>query len=86
MDERTHVLRIRPGGPDDVQPVLHMLDAAVAWMNARGNTEQWGTVPYSRRPGGVERVERYMTENAPYLAESDGHPVGVLVLDSGPSP
>ncbi|WP_078906894.1 GNAT family N-acetyltransferase [Streptomyces sp. NRRL S-378] len=63
-----------------------MLDSAVAWMNARGNTEQWGTTPYSRRPGGAERVERYTTENTPFVAELDGVPVGGLVLDSGPSP
>ena len=63
-----------------------MLDSAVAWMNARGNTEQWGTTPYSQKPGGVARVERYTTENAPYIAELDGTPVGALVLGSGPSP
>ncbi len=55
-------------------------------MNARGNTEQWGTTPYSRKPGGVERVERYFSENDPYVAELRGVPVGALVLDSGPSP
>ncbi|GAA3658947.1 GNAT family N-acetyltransferase [Streptomyces iranensis] len=65
--------------------MLDMLDAAVVWMNGRGNTEQWGTTPYSRRPGGVARVERYLTENAPFIAELGGAPVGALVLDSGPS-
>ncbi len=63
-----------------------MLDSAVAWMNDRGNTEQWGTTPYSRRPDGKARVERYTTENAPYIAELDGSAAGALVLDSGPSP
>ncbi|MFG2307306.1 GNAT family N-acetyltransferase [Streptomyces sp. NPDC048566] len=63
-----------------------MLDAAVAWMNARGNTGQWGTVPYSRTAGGVERVRRYTTECAPYIAELDGGPAGTLVLHTGPSP
>ncbi|MFJ4859326.1 MULTISPECIES: GNAT family N-acetyltransferase [unclassified Streptomyces] len=86
MNDTTHDLRIRPGGPADAPAVLDMLDAAVAWMNARGNTEQWGTTPYSQKPGGVARVDRYLTENAPYIAESAGAPVGVLVLDSGPSP
>ncbi|MFD9370354.1 GNAT family N-acetyltransferase [Streptomyces sp. NPDC060020] len=85
MNDSTHI-RIRPGGPEDVGGILRMLDSAVAWMNARGNTEQWGTTPYSQRPGGVERVERYTTENAPYVAELDGVAVGALVLDSGPSP
>ncbi|MEU1677026.1 GNAT family N-acetyltransferase [Streptomyces roseifaciens] len=86
MNDTTHGIRIRPGGLADAPAVLGMLDSAVAWMNARGNTEQWGTTPYSQRPGGVARVERYTTENAPYLAELDGVPVGALVLDSGPSP
>ncbi|WP_240802678.1 GNAT family N-acetyltransferase [Streptomyces sp. A0642] len=63
-----------------------MLDGAVAWMNGRGNTQQWGTTPYSRKPGGVERIQRYTTECAPYMAELDGVPVGTLVLGDGPSP
>ncbi|MFJ6941167.1 GNAT family N-acetyltransferase [Streptomyces sp. NPDC101132] len=86
MDDSTNGIRIRPGGPDDAPALLDMLDGAVAWMNARGNTEQWGTTPYSQKPGGPARVLRYTTENAPFVAERDGTPVGVLVLDSGPSP
>ncbi|MFC9293003.1 GNAT family N-acetyltransferase [Streptomyces sp. NPDC057011] len=86
MNDTTLGIRIRPGGLDDASSVLDMLDSAVAWMNDRGNTEQWGTTPYSQKPGGVARVERYMTGNAPHIAELDGAPVGVLVLDSGPSP
>ncbi|AGP52322.1 GNAT family N-acetyltransferase [Streptomyces rapamycinicus] len=85
MNDNTHTIRIRPGDPADAPAVLDMLDAAVVWMNDRGNTEQWGTMPYSRRPGGVARVERYLTENAPFIAELGGAPVGALVLDSGPS-
>ncbi|MFG3055962.1 GNAT family N-acetyltransferase [Kitasatospora sp. NPDC048239] len=79
-------IQIRPGGLADAQAVLDMLDSAVVWMNGRGNTGQWGTTPYSQKPGGVARVERYLTENAPHIAELDGTPVGALVLDSGPSP
>ncbi|WP_371930665.1 GNAT family N-acetyltransferase [Streptomyces poriferorum] len=63
-----------------------MLDGAVAWMNGRGNTQQWGTTPYSQKPGGAERVRRYTTEQTPYLAELGGTPVGAMVLGSGPSP
>ncbi|MEV7511574.1 GNAT family N-acetyltransferase [Streptomyces sp. NPDC091201] len=86
MNDSARALCIRPGGPADVPAVLDMLDSAVAWMNSRGNTEQWGTVAYSRRPGGPERVQRYTTENTPYIAELDGLPVGALVMDTGPSP
>lgn len=63
-----------------------MLDAAVVWMNERGNTEQWGTTPYSRRPGGQTRVQRYLGQNAPFIAELGAASVGALVMDSGPSP
>lgn len=85
-DDATRDIRIRPGGPADAQAILDMLDAAVAWMNDRGNTQQWGTKPYSQKPGGVARVERYTTEHAPYLAELAGTPVGAMVLATGPSP
>lgn len=86
MNDTTCGIRIRPGGPADVAATLDMLDGAIVWMNARGNTEQWGTTPYSRKPGGVERVERYLTDNDPFVAELDGTPAGTMVLDSGPSP
>ncbi|MGD3109928.1 GNAT family N-acetyltransferase [Streptomyces sp. YGL11-2] len=86
MNDTTQGIRIRPGSLADAPAILDMLDAAVVWMNARGNTEQWGTTPYSQKPGGPARVERYTTENSPYIAELDGTPVGALVLDSGPSP
>ncbi|MFD7099612.1 GNAT family N-acetyltransferase [Streptomyces xanthophaeus] len=86
MNDTTDGIRIRPGSPADAPVILDMLDGAVVWMNSRGNTEQWGTIPYSQIPGGVARVERYTTENAPYLAELDGRPVGALVMDTGPSP
>ncbi|PSJ30619.1 GNAT family N-acetyltransferase [Streptosporangium nondiastaticum] len=86
MNDSTHGIRIRPGSLADAPAILAMLDSAVVWMNARGNTEQWGTTPYSQRPGGTERVEQYTTENIPYVAELGGAPAGALVLDSGPSP
>ncbi|WP_308126038.1 GNAT family N-acetyltransferase [Nonomuraea ceibae] len=78
-------LRIRPGGPADTPAMLAMMDAAVIWMNARGNTEQWGTQPYSQRPGGAARIEQLMAGGAPHIAELGGEPVGAMVLDSGPS-
>ncbi|BBJ43865.1 GCN5 family N-acetyltransferase [Streptomyces antimycoticus] len=86
MTDTTPRIYVRPGSLADAPAILDMLDSAVAWMNARGNTEQWGTTPYSQKTGGVARVQRYTTENAPYIAELDGTPVGAMVLDSGPSP
>ncbi|MET8042230.1 GNAT family N-acetyltransferase [Micromonospora sp. NPDC005215] len=86
MDDTSRGIRVRRGGPADAPAVLKMLDAAVKWMNDRGNTEQWGTTSFSERPGGTELVDRYLTENLAYIAELDGTPAATLVLDSGPSP
>ena len=86
MDDTSSGIRIRPGGPADAPAVLNMLDSAVIWMNDRGNTEQWGTTPFSEKPGGAELVDRYLTENIPYIAELDGTPAAAMVLDSGPDP
>ncbi len=86
MDDTTGGVRIRRGDPGDAPAVLGMLDSAVVWMNARGNTEQWGTAPFSEKPERVEQVDRYLTEHLPYIAEVDGTPAAALVLDSGPDP
>lgn len=86
MGDTVDGVRIRPGGPADAHAIVGMLDSAVVWMNERGNTEQWGTTPYSRKPGGMARVQRYVTENAPYIAELDDATVGAMVLECGPSP
>ncbi|HYX57574.1 MAG TPA: GNAT family N-acetyltransferase, partial [Streptosporangiaceae bacterium] len=40
-------MKIRPGGPGDVAAVLALGDEAVRWMNARGNTQQWGSAPWT---------------------------------------
>ncbi|MBQ1038766.1 GNAT family N-acetyltransferase [Micromonospora zamorensis] len=86
MDDPTRGVRIRRGGPADAPAVLTMLDSAVAWMNDRGNTEQWGTTPFSEKPERVELVDRYLTESLPFIAEMDGTPAAALVLDAGPDP
>ncbi|RQW96602.1 GNAT family N-acetyltransferase [Micromonospora inaquosa] len=86
MDDTIRGIRIRRGGPADAPAVLTMLDSAVAWMNDRGNTEQWGTTPFSAQPARVEQVDRYLTENLPFLAEVDGTPAAAMVLGSGPDP
>ncbi|MFE0458991.1 GNAT family N-acetyltransferase [Kitasatospora sp. NPDC058965] len=77
-------MKIRTGGPADVPAMLALLDAAVAWLAARGRTEQWGSVPWSERPAVVERVERYARDHLVRIAEDDrGRPVGSCVLTSG---
>ena len=40
--------------------VLQLFDEAVAWLNARGITDQWGRTPVSARPHLVTEVRGYL--------------------------
>ncbi|WP_081952074.1 GNAT family N-acetyltransferase [Kitasatospora phosalacinea] len=75
-------MRIRTGGPDSAPLLLDLLDGAVAWLADRGLTGQWGTVPWSRRPGAAERAARVTAENLVLVAEPapGGAPLGICVL------
>jgi len=74
-------MRIREGGLGDVPAVLALGDEAVAWMNARGNTTQWGTEPWT----GHEKLES-LTRNwalgggMRVLETDDGGIVAALVI------
>ncbi|MEV6206550.1 GNAT family N-acetyltransferase [Kitasatospora sp. NPDC051914] len=74
-------MKIRTGGPEDAADTLALLDAAVAWLAARGRTGQWGDRPWTSRPAAVERVHRYAGDHLLRAAEdADGRTVGVCVL------
>jgi GNAT superfamily N-acetyltransferase len=74
-------MRIRQGGRDDVPTVLAFGDEAVAWMNARGNTQQWGTEPWT---GNVKREatfrDRADSGGMRVLEDEDGTALGVMVI------
>ena len=74
-------MRIRHGGPSDLSAALALGDEAVVWMNARGNTQQWGTEPWT----GSERREGTMRSRAEgggmrIMEDEDGTVLGVLVI------
>ncbi|WP_194924491.1 GNAT family N-acetyltransferase [Catenulispora pinisilvae] len=75
-------MQIRLGGRADVPLFLAFGDEAVAWMNARGNTQQWGTEPWSgenstREAGFLERAD---TGGMRILEDEDGTPLGAMVI------
>jgi GNAT superfamily N-acetyltransferase len=79
-------MRIRQGGPTDLDAVLALGDEAVAWMNARGNTTQWGTTPWTANDQRMQKIRGYMSSGGVRIAESDdgesdgaGEVIGVLV-------
>jgi GNAT superfamily N-acetyltransferase len=77
-------LTIRPGDENDGAAVIAMFDEAVGWLVERGQTGQWGATPFSERPGIRERVYGFRAGGGLHIAESEGEPVGVLVV--GPAP
>ena len=60
MTTRINDWRIREATPGDLPAVLQLYDEAVAWLNAQGITEQWGTTPVSERPHLVEEISEFL--------------------------
>ncbi|ALG07515.1 GNAT family N-acetyltransferase [Kibdelosporangium phytohabitans] len=79
-------MRIRPGDGSDLDSIMALGDEAVAWMVSRGNTEQWGTLPWSANPARLERMRGILAEGDLWVAELDGEPVGVLIVSDKPDP
>jgi len=73
-------MEIRRGDHLDEPRVLALFDEAVAWMVARGNTEQWGTEPWSAQPEKVARVGEIIDDGELWIAEVADAPAGALVV------
>lgn len=74
-------MRIRQGGRDDVPLILEFGDEAVAWMNARGNTQQWGTESWT---GTDKRQGSFLNwadaGGIRVLEDEGGTPLGAMVI------
>jgi hypothetical protein len=79
-------MRVREGGPQDIDAVVAMGDEAVGWMNARGNTSQWGTEPWTGNEKREQAVYYALLSEGARVAETDeGEVVGVLLAsEQGP--
>ncbi|MFI5909149.1 GNAT family N-acetyltransferase [Dactylosporangium sp. NPDC051541] len=77
-------VRIRTGGLRDIPVVLALLDAATAWLAARGRTGQWGTEPHSTNPRRLAALAAWVPQGHLHIADLDGRPVGALVVGAAP--
>jgi GNAT superfamily N-acetyltransferase len=75
---------IRPGSVADLDAVIALMDEAITWMAARGQTGQWGAQPTSERPGGPERLRATIGAGTLELAWDGPRAVGALI--TGPAP
>lgn len=73
-------LRLRPATTSDVPTLLSLMDAVLKWLVAQGRPRQWGTVPFSRRPGFPGRVTGWASQGVITIAERDGKCVGLLAV------
>jgi GNAT superfamily N-acetyltransferase len=77
-------LEISVAQPDDLPEVLGLFDDAVAWLNARGVTGQWGTTPFSASPRSGPRFMGWITPGALFVARQDGRIAGCVALAAQP--
>jgi GNAT superfamily N-acetyltransferase len=76
--------RIRPGEPGDELAVLNMLDEAVAWMVARGQSGQWGDRPWSEGEKGRQAVHDWVEGGGLHMLEKCERVVGALEVGDRP--
>jgi ribosomal protein S18 acetylase RimI-like enzyme len=70
--------------PGDDQVLLDLMDDAVAWLNSRGITKQWGSEPFSADPRRRAMVQGWLAVGHAVLASESGQPAGALVLGDAP--
>ncbi len=76
---------VRLATPDDTATMLELLDEAVVWLNARGNTEQWGTTPFSGDLKRVAAVALWAGSGGAVIASLDGVATGALAVGEATS-
>ena len=80
-------MRIRPGGPDDIALVLALGDEAVLWMNARGNTQQWGTTPWTGNDKRAAAIyDQALIDGLRIAEDQDGAALGAMVITENRQP
>jgi GNAT superfamily N-acetyltransferase len=77
-------LTIANGGPKHAAILLALLDEAIAWLVARGETGQWGSDAFSARPAGVAQAQRLAAGGGLRIGYLDGEPVAALVVGKAP--
>jgi GNAT superfamily N-acetyltransferase len=78
-------MRIRPGRPGDIAAVLALGDEAVKWMNAQGNTQQWGTAPWTGNQQRETVIRGQANGGGMRIAEDPGgKTLGALVITEIP--
>lgn len=65
---------------NDLYPVLKLFDEAVAWLNARGLVDQWGSEPFSISPHWYKQFLDWINRDNFFIARLGEQIVGSLAL------
>ncbi|MGC4106261.1 MAG: GNAT family N-acetyltransferase [Thermomicrobiales bacterium] len=77
----------RPGTVDDLDALMGLFDAAVEWLVARGQPEQWGSEPWSADPAKVDRIRGFIEDGDLWVAVDEAdRVVGATIVNEVPMP
>ncbi|MFI5779973.1 GNAT family N-acetyltransferase [Nocardia sp. NPDC051570] len=79
-------MRIRLGTPEDAPAVLALGDETVAWLNASGNTEQWGTTPWTANERRKSTIRTRAVNDLRVLIDDTDSIVGALAISETRQP
>lgn len=68
----------------DTDAVVALYDEAVAWLVARGRSDQWGVAPFSSRSDVVALIRARAESGTMWVARSQSQILGAVVLGSHP--
>lgn len=80
------MVHFRDGSANDIDAILALFDANVAWLVARGQEAQWGSEPWSGDEKKVGFVRELLSSGELMIAEIDGEVVGASLLTDHPMP
>jgi len=83
MDEASMIAyRIEAATLDDLPGIIALFDDALAWLNRRGITGQWGTTPFSALPTMREHFGALIDREAMFVARSgrEHEPIGTVAV------
>ncbi len=75
---------VRAGSPTDRALLIELIDGAVAWMVARGQTGQWGDKPVAERIDGARWISGLASDSGLRILELDDEPAGALIVGDAP--
>lgn len=78
------MVTFRAGSTKDLDAVLALFDANVAWLVEQGRPDQWGSEPFSENPKLVEFARDLLASGTVTIAEIDGNAVGASVVTDHP--